>query len=520
MAGNTLPAYPVFDTDDDISLLPQKWEEWVGGLEDLISALAVTDHERKWSMLRFYGGDKLRKLETQLQYDKNALVGADPAANPAVPGHQDHYRCLKEALTAHFAPCVNKVYARFHFRSTNQDEGESVDAFISRIRSHGAQCNFHPDELTRQIRDQIVFGCRSGKLRRKALAENPTLERLIQTARAEESAKANAAEIEKSSKIPAGNSAEVFCVGKPGKYSKKSSLLSQTNNSDNLSSNPPTSDRKCYNCGGPFPHSSGRPCPAKGKSCNKCNKWNHFASQCRGGKQVQVITESTSSDDDFTGTLGEVKRLGSLSSRPHLVSIQSSEGAIQFNPDTGADVTIIDDATFSRLKAKPPLAKSNVKLMAYASKVPLNIRGSYRTRLTHQDKTVAEQIFVSNNPNKGISLLSRSASQALGLVTLHFGPQVGQLSRLIADGSAEHPLLAAFPDICKGVGCHRGLAISLPLREGAQHVVAPPSRIPVNLYPKVKAELERLEAEGVFESVPVDDNSQSISRLVPVPKPI
>ena len=97
---------------------------------------------------------------------------------------------------------------------------------------------------------------------------------------------------------------------------------------------------------------------------------------------------------------------------------------------------------------------------------------------------------------------------------------MGQLSRLIADGSAEHPLLAAFPDICKGVGCHRGLAISLPLREGAQHVVAPPSRIPVNLYPKVKAELERLEAEGVFESVPVDDNSQSISRLVPVPKPI
>ena len=129
MAAGTLPAYPVFDTEDDISSLPRKWEQWVGGLEDLISALAVTDHERKWSMLRFYGGDKLRELETQLQYDKNAPFGADPAAVPAVPGHQDHYRRLKEALTAHFAPCVNTVYARFRFRSTNQDEGESVDTF-------------------------------------------------------------------------------------------------------------------------------------------------------------------------------------------------------------------------------------------------------------------------------------------------------------------------------------------------------------------------------------------------------
>ena len=110
-----------------------------------------------------------------------------------------------------------------------------------------------------------------------------------------------------------------------------------------------------------------------------------------------------------------------------------------------------------------------------------------------------------------------SSPAALGLVTLHYGTQVGQLLRLIVDGSLE---LLAFPDICKGVGCHRDLAISLPLREGAQHVVAPPSRIPVYLYPKVKAELEPLKSEGVFESVPVDNNTQSISRLVPVPKPI
>ena len=103
-------------------------------------------------------------------------------------------------------------------------------------------------------------------------------------------------------------------------------------------------------------------------------------------------------------------------------------------------------------------------------------------------------------------MLSRAASQGLGLVTLHFGPKVGQLSKLNPDGSSSHPLLSSFPDICKGVGCHKDLEISLPL-----------SRIPVNLYPKVKAEIECLESQGVFESVPVDDNTQSVSCLVPVP---
>ena len=160
-----LPTYPVFDTEDEISSLPQKWEDWVGGLEDLMASLAIADHSRRWSMLWFYGGEKLQKLETQLHYDK---------ANPYGAGNdtaQDHYRRLKEALTAHFAPCVNEVYARFRFRSINQEEGESFDTFVTGVRAQASQCSFHQEEHDKQIRDQIVFGCHSGKLRRKALSE-------------------------------------------------------------------------------------------------------------------------------------------------------------------------------------------------------------------------------------------------------------------------------------------------------------------------------------------------------------
>ena len=202
---------------------------------------------------------------------------------------------------------------------------------------------------------------------------------------------------------------------------------------------------------------------------------------------MAAAADHSHADDDsfeFTGNLGEVKCIGSLSQKPHLVSVSTSEGEVNFNPDTGADVTLMDNSTFSQLHAKPSLSKSHVRLMAYGSDKPLRILGSYESVLTLGDKTTKERVYVSQNFNKGVSLLSRAASQALGLVTLHFGPSVGQISQLRPDGSNSHPLLASFPEICEGVGCHKNLQISLPLREGAKHVVALPSRIPVNLYPK------------------------------------
>ena len=42
----------------------------------------------------------------------------------------------------------------------------------------------------------------------------------------------------------------------------------------------------CYNCGRAFPHE--RSCPAKGKTCNKWGKQNHFATVCREKPQKSL----------------------------------------------------------------------------------------------------------------------------------------------------------------------------------------------------------------------------------------
>ena len=585
MSQTSLPSYPTFDPDDEVSSLPQKWEEYIGGLEDLMAACAINDHQRKFSVLRFYGGEKLRKLEKQLSYDKDVVFGADPAANPAVPGAPDQYRALKEALTAHFAPCVNETFARFQFRSISQEEGESIDTFTTRLRTQAGRCAFHAADNDNQIRDQIVFGCLSKKIRRKALAENLPLDRLIQIARAEETARANAAEIEKSSDLHVDDAADVLKVSrKPGKYSSRSGFPSATGAPfKDQTPNPPRQDRKCFNCGGSFPHSRNKPCPAKGKTCGNCSKMNHFASVCKSKQNVLAAAATFDDSDgyDVTADLGEIRCVGSLIEKPLLVRVDTSHGNISFNPDTGADVTLIDRSTFAQLRPQPPLNSTHVRLMPYGASEPLKLLGCYATEFKVGHRSVRERVFVSQNANNQVSLLSRSASRALGLVTLNYldgnihrvpvgtsscperGPDhsiprvpvgtsscpdrgsdhsihrvpVGTSScpdkgpdlpvhrvpvgtSSCPDGGPDHPLLKDYADICDGVGCHKNLAISLPLKEGAKHSVAPPSRIPINLLPKVKAELDRLESQGVFESVPVDDNVQSVSRLVPVPKRI
>ena len=67
----------------------------------------------------------------------------------------------------------------------------------------------------------------------------------------------------------------------------------------------------CENCGFELPHKSrDNQCPAKGKQCNKCQKYNHFAKVCRSKstqQQVNVVEDESDTDSDslLIGTVNE-----------------------------------------------------------------------------------------------------------------------------------------------------------------------------------------------------------------------
>ena len=146
-------------------------------------------------------------------------------------------------------------------------------------------------------------------------------------------------------------------------------------------------------------------CPAKGKTCNKCSRPGHFASVCRGKKNVLAAVANLDSSDDYdvTGDLGEIKCIGSLIDKPHFINIKTNAGTIAFNPDTGADVTLIDSSTYSRLSPKPSLRNTKAKLMPYGAAAPLQLVGVYSAILKHCGKTVQEDVYVAKTSASQIS---------------------------------------------------------------------------------------------------------------------
>ena len=71
---------------------------------------------------------------------------------------------------------------------------ETVDDYATRLSQKAEYCRFTDKE--RELKSQIIQGCKSAKLRRKALQENLDLQKLLLTARTMELANTQAIQME------------------------------------------------------------------------------------------------------------------------------------------------------------------------------------------------------------------------------------------------------------------------------------------------------------------------------------
>jgi hypothetical protein len=102
-----------------------------------------------------------------------------------------------ELLTDHFTPKVNIPYERHMFRQVEQGSQETVDQFVTRLKTKSATCEFgyQEDEF---IRDQVIDKCKSNRMRKKFLEKGSalTLEDMREMARAMEEAERQTTEID------------------------------------------------------------------------------------------------------------------------------------------------------------------------------------------------------------------------------------------------------------------------------------------------------------------------------------
>ena len=302
----------------------------------------------------------------------------------------------------HCEPKKNVSYERYKFFSRAQESGESIDQYVTILRKLCETCEFGTlkNSLTK---DRIVLGVNNTKTRERLLrVPDLTLEKALDVVRSAEATEIQMKELDSDS--------SVHGIGKD----KNKSTRKKTS-SDDEEKRPPSKTFNCWNCG--TRHGS-RECPAYGKTCNNCQKRNHFQSVCRSRKKVHRLgVEQQEEEHDLDSTLfvGAVTTEVQIQDEECFVMLPVKGHITRLKIDTGSQVNIMPLKDLKKIVgSNPQINTCNHNLVSY-SEDKLTVLGT--AKLPVKSKTDVEQeltfhIVETNQPG----LLGLTSSQDLGLI--------------------------------------------------------------------------------------------------------
>ena len=501
-----LPTFPEFELQPR-DTAPTRFEKYVKRLNNMFTAMSITQASRKKAMLLHYVGEETCDVfET--------LTVPEPTEG------SDEYKTAVKAFADYFEPqkCIDHhVYV---FRQESQKSGENITEFYTRLQLLARKCEFANTDL--EIKRQIIQGTSSVRLRRKAIEQNLNLESLLKAARSMETADEQTSEIEKQ---------QSHAVGR-GNNKTSDDREENSNGPPKLGSR----NTKCGLCGGSYPHQG--TCPAQGKKCMNCGKLNHFAKVCRskpinrsksthsrkpskGKHRARVVDTKCPSDDEaltpataesdgseeYTFTTGAREP---QTAKP-IFQVKIMDTPIRIMADSGATVNILSKKDFDGLKEKPQLTKTNVKVYPYMSSKPLNLCGKLKVSVT-SDHLSSEETFYVAEGSSG-SILSWITSQKLNLIKAV--STVEQSPANLPPGVPD--LLKEFPSLLNGMGEYKGEPVRIHVDESVRPVAQPHRRIPFHVRKQVEDKLKELENEDIIERA--EGPTPWVSPIVVVPKP-
>jgi hypothetical protein len=187
--------------------------------------------------------------------DVNDIRDAMTLPNPNGEAGVTVFSVLVDRINHHFEPEKCTDYHVYAFRNTTQKSSENLADYHMRLKLLAKRCEFADED--NEIRLQIIQGCTSKRLRRKAMEAQLSLSKMLSTAQAMELADQRTEEFDQHAHAVQSRPREYQPrPQKPFKYQQKSSA-------------------KCGLCGGNYPHQT--KCPAQGKLCYVCGKSNHFS---------------------------------------------------------------------------------------------------------------------------------------------------------------------------------------------------------------------------------------------------
>ena len=410
----------------------------------------------------------------------------------------------------------NVIYERYLFNTCSQQEGETIEQYVTQLRTLSENCEYADLEES-LIRDRVVLGINNDKLREKLLHKpDLTLQRAIEDIQVYESTKKQMKQItdnsSQSSNIHAYNASRGHRNTRPKKPNEHKPQRGRRV--------PPSSNKKeeCTRCGYKHNIEDKQKCPAHGERCHKCNGVNHFASQCRtkpnsastrSHKQRPTkVNQVEESDEDYEEicTVKSTKPDKQVFAHLEIRSGGKQTRRIKFQVDTGASCDVISEQHLDKdTKAKMTPSKSDSILKMYnGSKIkPLGqtelkvINPANNKKYLLKNVTVIEEQLVP--------ILGKKTAEHMDLVKVNY-QNIDQIQP-----SQQNLLkLEEYPDVFEGVGslpgkCHVQIDKSIPPEN------QPPRRVPVALRKPLKDKLDELEARGIIS--PITKHTPWVSNL-------
>lgn len=482
-----LASVPPFDVVGDPTSLRSRWIRWKRSFEYYAVGKGVTNVSQKKCLLLHCAGSGVQDIFETL-----------PQPSQPTDGETEYDKALR-MLDAYFVPQANVPFERHIFRQLKQENTETVDQFVARLKAQALNCNFGEAE-SEQLRDQIIDKCKSTNLRRKLLEKGAslTLKQTQDVARAIETA-----EIQ-SKKMEGDFKAEVNAMH--SKKGEKSKVQTERRG-------------ECYRCGKEGHYGRDKQCPARGKECRKCRKVGHFAKVCK--TKTQVADKKQKKDSKFSSNNYKVNELevtnheyaftlnpcDQAPTRSNLVSVQV--GGVTIDDmliDSGATCNVIDKSTWEYLKENKVNCvskKSERKLYTYGSSEPLNTLGEFRALVLWNNKHIEADFLVIEGVGK--SILGCKTSEDLEVL------KVGVVCSMSVSDIEER-----FGKCFVGVGKLDGFQAKLHIDPDVKPVAQHQRRLPFSMREKVESKLKELIELDIIEEV--QGPTPWVSPVVVVPK--
>ena len=284
---------------------------------------------------------------------------------------KDKYNDVIAQMDAFCKPRLNLFNTRDYFLTCRQNGG-TVDEYLTELRKRGRNCDFG-DQLDTLILHTLVLGLDDTNLKEKIKQmENVTLENVVTVLRRYEEAKKTS--------NPTSEATVSAISRRPQQYSKSS----------------------CTRCGG-SPHSLDY-CPAKGETCSKCKKLNHFARCCRTSdandrSQCSLFIGSIICHDDEQHSWS--------------INVSINNQSTKVIMDTGAECNTLPADLVSKLDLE--LSPCETKLISYSGHQLIPAGKAYaNVEDAHGDKAQLEFYIV---PRGFKAVIGGNDCLRLGLIT-------------------------------------------------------------------------------------------------------